>query len=127
MAEHGGRAASPPARALTLAPQTLGYEWDEDADNGFRPAGQFRLSSTTVSGLEVFTDYGSNTKLDGTATHNLTMYRAPSGARVFGAGTVQWAWGLDADNPIGNAGRPQHAAGHRQPVRRHGRPARDHR
>ena len=88
---------------VTLAPQTLGYEWDEDADNGFRPAGQFRLSSTTVSGLEVFTDYGSTTKLNGTATHNLTMYRAPSGARVFGAGTVQWAWGLDADNPIGNA------------------------
>ena len=46
---------------------TLGYEWDEDADNGFRPAGQFELSSTTVSGLEVFTDYGSTTKLNGTA------------------------------------------------------------
>ena len=29
---------------------TLGYEWDEDADNGFRPAGEFDLSSTTVSG-----------------------------------------------------------------------------
>ena len=23
------------------------------------------------------------------------MYRAPSGALVFGAGTVQWSWGLD--------------------------------
>ena len=87
---------------VTLAPQTLGYEWDEDADNGSRPAGQVKLSSTTVSGLEVFTDYGSNTKLNGTATHNLTMYRAPGGARVFGAGTVQWAWGLDDDNPIDN-------------------------
>ena len=43
----------------------------------------------------MFTDYGSTTMLDGTATHNMTMYRAPSGARVFGAGTVQWAWGLD--------------------------------
>jgi len=30
-----------------------------------------------------------------TATHHLTLYRAPSGALVFGAGTVQWAWGLD--------------------------------
>ncbi len=29
-------------------------------------------------------------------THNLTMYRAASGALVFGAGTVQWTWGLDA-------------------------------
>ena len=90
-----------PGQSLALAPNTLGYEWDEDADNGFRPRGQFRLSSTTVTGLEVFTDYGSAVKQNGTATHNLTMYRAPSGARVFGAGTVQWAWGLDNSNPAG--------------------------
>jgi hypothetical protein len=91
------------AGALTLAPQTLGYEWDVDADNGYRPAGEFDLSSTTVSGLELFTDYGSTTQTGGTATHNLTMYKAPSGALVFGAGTVQWAWGLDSDNPVGDA------------------------
>jgi hypothetical protein len=84
-----------PGQTLTLAPDTLGYEWDVDADNGFRPPGTFKMSSTTVSGLEVFTDYGSTTKLGGTATHNLTMYRASSGARVFSSGTVQWAWGLD--------------------------------
>ena len=46
-------------QTLQLAPSTLGYEWDVDADNGFRPAGQIRLSSTTANGLEVFTDYGS--------------------------------------------------------------------
>jgi hypothetical protein len=91
-----------PNTSLALAPDTLGYEWDEDPDNGFRPAGSFRLSSTTVNNVEVFTDYGSNTKFGGTATHNLTMYRAPSGARVFGAGTVQWAFGLDDWNPGGN-------------------------
>ena len=28
----------------TLAPETLGYEWDVDADNGYRPPGSFRLS-----------------------------------------------------------------------------------
>ena len=56
------------------------------------------------------------------------MYRAPSGALVFGAGTVQWAWGLDttnawADNGAagGRRARPGHAAGDGQPVRRHGR------
>ena len=38
---------------------------------------------------------------NGTATHNLTMYKTPSGARVFGAGTVQWAFGLDSPNPGG--------------------------
>jgi hypothetical protein len=90
-------------QSLQLAPNTLGYEWDVDADNGYRPNGEFHLSSTTVSGLELFTDYGSNTAVGGTATHNLTMYRAPSGARVFGAGTVQWAWGLDDFHEQGNA------------------------
>src|SRR5262249_35626318 len=32
------------------------------------------------------------------ATHHLTLYRHPSGALVFGAGTVQWSWGLDANH-----------------------------
>ena len=89
-------------QSVQLAPQTLGYEWDEDPDNGFRPAGSFRLSSTTVSGVQVFIDYGSTVDDNGTATHNMTLYKAPSGALVFGAGTVQWSWGLDADNPAGN-------------------------
>ena len=87
-------------KTLTLAPGTgtLGYEWDEDVDNGFRPAGEFDLSSTTVSGLQAFTDYGSTLNENATATHHLTLYRAPSGALVFGAGTVQWSWGLDNEN-----------------------------
>ncbi|HYH77529.1 MAG TPA: N,N-dimethylformamidase beta subunit family domain-containing protein, partial [Arthrobacter sp.] len=75
---------------------TLGYEWDIDADNGFRPPGQFRLSHTTSTTAEIFTDYGSSTQQGGTATHNLTMYKANSGALVFGAGTIQWSWGLDS-------------------------------
>ncbi|BCT75478.1 hypothetical protein SCMU_13200 [Sinomonas cyclohexanicum] len=74
---------------------TLGYEWDIDADNGFRPAGLFDLSSTVYGSAQVFTDYGSNTVNNQTATHSLTEYRAASGALVFGAGTVQWSWGLD--------------------------------
>src|SRR5207244_12331722 len=31
----------------------------------------------------------------GTARQHLVMYRDGSGALVFGAGTVQWSWGLD--------------------------------
>ena len=73
----------------------LGYEWDVDADNGYRPAGLMDMSSTTDNNAEVFTDYGGITQLGSTATHHLTLYRASSGALVFGAGTVQWAWGLD--------------------------------
>jgi Domain of unknown function (DUF4082)/Fibronectin type III domain len=85
-------------QTLTLAPSTLGYEWDVDADNGFRPAGTIDLSSTTVGGLETFTDYGSFTQENDTRTHNMTLYKAPSGALVFGAGTVQWSWGLDQES-----------------------------
>ena len=45
-----------------------------------------------------------------TQTHHLTMYRAASGALVFGAGTVQWAWGLDTTNAWSNNGPPAGAA-----------------
>ncbi len=78
----------------TFPAGTLGHEWDEDLDNGFRPAGVVRLSSSTFDVQTFVTDYGAQTT-NGRATHNLTLYRAPSGALVFGAGTVQWAFGLD--------------------------------
>ncbi|QSJ15235.1 DUF4082 domain-containing protein [Nostoc sp. UHCC 0702] len=81
----------------TLATATLGYEWDEDSDNGFRPAGLVRLSTTTANNVEVLQDYGS-TYANGTATHHLTLYKHTSGALVFGAGTIQWSWGLDANH-----------------------------
>ena len=80
---------------------TLGYEWDVDADNGFRPTGLLDMSSTTDASAQPFTDYGSQTTTQST-THHLTLYRASSGALVFGAGTVQWSWGLDSANPSGN-------------------------
>jgi hypothetical protein len=87
---------------LTLPDQTLGYEWDEDLDNGFRPAGLIDMSTTTADVPEKLTDFG-NVVAPGTATHHLTLYRAPSGALVFGGGTVQWSWGLDPnhDGPDG--------------------------
>ncbi|MFN0088927.1 MAG: DUF4082 domain-containing protein [Acidimicrobiales bacterium] len=80
---------------LTLAPSTLGYEWDQDVDNGFRPAGLIHLSQTTATAQDVLQDYGK-TYATQSVTHHLTLYRAASGALVFGAGTVQWAYGLDA-------------------------------
>jgi hypothetical protein len=79
---------------------TLGYEWDVDADNGFRPAGLMDMSSTTDTTADAFIDYGSNTATR-SVTHHLTLYRAPGGALVFGAGTVQWAWGLDNATTLG--------------------------
>ncbi|MEU4563805.1 DUF4082 domain-containing protein [Actinoplanes sp. NPDC023936] len=81
-------------QVATLAPNTVGYESDEDLDNGFRPKGLFRLSTTTADTPEYVQDFGK-VVLPGTTTHHMTMYRADSGALVFGAGTIQWAWGLD--------------------------------
>ena len=89
-----------PGTTATLASETLGYEWDVDPDNGFRPAGSVRMSTTTVADAPVLQDHGSN-YASGTATHNLTLYKAASGALVFGAGTVQWPWGLDPNHDRG--------------------------
>ncbi|WP_456695334.1 DUF4082 domain-containing protein [Aeromicrobium sp. P5_D10] len=78
-----------------LAPHTVGYESNEDLDNGSRPAGLVRLSTTTGPAPQYLQDYGS-TVAPGTTTHHVTMYRAASGALVFSAGSIQWTWGLDA-------------------------------
>ncbi len=90
-------------QSATLTAGSLGYEWDSDLDNGARPPGLIRLSNTTVSGVDKLQDHGSSYALD-TANHALTMYKHPSGARVFGAGTIQWSWGLDATHD--RAGSP---------------------
>lgn len=85
-------------QTATLAPGSIGAEWDDDEDNGFRPAGLFGLSSTPISDSSNYLlDYGSNYGA-GTATHKLTLYKAPSGAWVFASGTYQWSWGLDANH-----------------------------
>ena len=91
----GVQAQALAGQTATLPPGTLGYEWDTDPDNGWRPAGLFHLSSTTVSVGARLLDYGTIYG-PGSVTHTLTMYRHSSGALVFGAGTVRWVWGLDA-------------------------------
>src|SRR5205823_891533 len=102
-----------PGTSATLPKGTLGYEWDEDVDNGARPAGNFDLSTSSPHVLtsDLLLDQGG-TYGAGTAVHHLTLHRqynnvgqanqTPLGL-VFGAGTVQWSWGLDSnhDNPFG--------------------------
>jgi hypothetical protein len=69
-------AGQPAGRVATLAVGTLGFEWDVDADNGFRPAGPINLSTATYNITNLFLlDYGS-TYGDGTATHHLTRFTA---------------------------------------------------
>jgi methionine-rich copper-binding protein CopC len=81
----------------TFADGTLGYEWDTYEDNGSQPPGVARMSQTSVTmdGDYVLQNYG-DVYAPGTKTHALTFYRDQnSHALVFGAGTVQWMWGLD--------------------------------
>lgn len=76
----------------------VGYEWDEDVNNKARPEGLIRLSSTTRSVTRRL-EYDDDPRgIEGRkATHSLTLYRhQKSRALVFGAGTVQWSWGLTA-------------------------------
>ncbi len=71
----------------TLTPNSLGYEWDWEQYPDSYPAGRILLSETFLNGH----------------THHLSLYRHPSGALVFGAGTVQWSWGLDGVHERGGS------------------------
>jgi hypothetical protein len=79
----------------------VGYEWDSVATNGQTPANLQILSASPV------TDHSGHHGVS-----NTTAYRAPSGALVFAAGTVQWGFALDdyrlLDDP--------HCAGKTQPI-----------
>jgi Domain of unknown function (DUF4082)/Bacterial Ig-like domain/Bacterial Ig domain len=89
----GTTVAQQTSGSMTLAEHTIGYESDEDVDNGYRPAGLIRMSTTVGTTPQLLQDFG-NVVAPGTTTHSITLYRAPSGALVFSAGTIQWAWAL---------------------------------
>lgn len=97
-----------PGTQTVLGSGILGHEWNEDLDNGLRPAGVIRLSRTTVNNVPYIQDYGT-VYASGTATHHLTLFKAPSGALVFSAGTVQWSWGLDPNHDTETGVPPERA------------------
>ncbi|WP_324672205.1 N,N-dimethylformamidase beta subunit family domain-containing protein [Hymenobacter sp. GOD-10R] len=75
-------------QTATLTPNTLGYEWNpyQEQFKSTYPSGRIVLSQTTLNGK----------------VHQLSIYKHSSGALVFGAGTVQWSWGLDSNHDRGN-------------------------
>ena len=94
---------------------TLGYEWDEDLDNGFAPAGPDRpVDRPRYERPQTSCRTTARPTAPARATHSLTLYRAASGALVFGAGTVQWSWGLDANHDRGGATRRRRACSRRR-------------
>ena len=82
-----GIASLTAGQTATLAADSLGYEWDPQQPQyaSSYPPLLVSLSSTGLSG----------------ATHRMSLYRHASGALVFGAGTVQWSWGLDGNHDRG--------------------------
>jgi methionine-rich copper-binding protein CopC len=86
-----------PGQTYTMPQETLGYEWDSDTDNGFRPAGEIDMSQTCQKVQEKLYTVTEELVSDN-ACNSLTLYRASSGALVFDAGTVQWSWGLESDH-----------------------------
>jgi hypothetical protein len=66
-------------------PGIIGYEYDHVVNNGLTPAGYTVLATENVV----------NTETNQPDTANSGVYTAPSGARVFNAGTIQWSYGLD--------------------------------
>lgn len=79
-----------PTGTVTFPFGVLGYEWNWEQPQyaPFNPQGRILLSRSNRNGR----------------THQLSLYRHSSGALVFGAGTVQWSWGLDATHD--RAGTP---------------------
>jgi hypothetical protein len=75
-------------------PGLVGYEWDAVVNNGLTPAGLVTLSASPVVPDDVLPGLpaGTNTNIS-----NSVRYTAPSGAKVFSTGSIQWVWGLDSD------------------------------
>ena len=74
-------------------PGIVGYEMDSSMSSVPLPtsvAGTYQVLSQSP-----FTDAGGTTMIA-----NSSIYQAPSGAWVFGAGTVSWSWGLDLANVV---------------------------
>ena len=89
-------ASLPSGQTYTMPPETLGYEWDSDVNNGFRPAGEIDMSQTCQKFEKLYTV--TEELVSDNACNSLTLYRTASGALVFDAGTIQWAWGLESDH-----------------------------
>lgn len=78
-----------PGQTKTLPYGTLGYEFDYENYLDSYPSGRITMSSTTVQGK----------------THKLSLYKHINGSNsawVFGAGTIQWSWGLDNQHDQGS-------------------------
>lgn len=74
----------------------VGHEWNHDDDNGWRPPGLVRLSSTPMAGTSLARGDGDPARGRAASVHHMTLFRhAPSGALVFHAGAIDFGRLLD--------------------------------
>ena len=74
-------------------PGIVGYEMD--GSTSATPLPDAIGGTYTILGASPYTDVGGPSQVA-----NATIYQAPSGAWVFGAGTTSWPWGLDLDGAV---------------------------
>ncbi len=72
----------------SMTPGTLGYEWDWEQYQSSYPPGRITMSNTSYDGH----------------VHKISFYKSTFGGLVFGAGSVQWSWGLDANHDSNEQG-----------------------
>jgi hypothetical protein len=75
--------------------QLVGYEWDAVVNNSFTPSGITILSSSPTTATTIAPSLPPGTSPN---ISNAVRYTAPSGAKVFATGSIQWMWGLDSLN-----------------------------
>jgi hypothetical protein len=81
----------------TAVSTLVGYEWDAAVNNGFSPPGLVTLSSSPTLPSVFAPGLPPGTS---SAISNAVRYTAASGAKVFSTGSIQFAWGLDADSVV---------------------------
>ncbi len=94
-----------------VIPSMIGHEWDADLDNGFRPVGLVNYSLTSYQIDNRYLVDNGSLYGDGVVSHALTLYKHPSGALVFGTGTVVWPWGLDGNHDQNTVVKPDDRIG----------------
>lgn len=78
-------------------PHMVGYEADIDMDNGYRPVGLVKLSSTHITGAwRLGSPYGEQyDSTSGDEDHHMVFYRTRGGSYVWATGLIFFAFALD--------------------------------
>ena len=82
-------------------PGLVGYEFDSFFPGYPSPA--TITGADGVSGVEILAASPVTDIYNTQTTANSTLYTAPSGARVFNVGSIQWSLGLDSYSPVPNS------------------------